>query len=84
MEKPEIRAGAAYSNGEFGNRWAVRQVIAIEPCPQAQAHDRVEFKVLAGKDRRARLNCTRAEFARWARYRVVRNENSWERAEDGA
>jgi len=32
--------------------------------------DLVIYKVLAGKDRRKSGVCTRAEFARWARYEV--------------
>lgn len=81
MKKPEIKPGGAYSNGEFGNRWSLRQVIAIEPGPGLPDQDLVLFKVLAGTGRRARLTCTRAEFMRWARYEVVRNENSWERVQ---
>lgn len=79
MERPEIKAGAVYSNGDFGKRWVLRQVLAIEPASGSPEDDLVRYKVLAGSDRRARQSCSRAEFRRWARYEVVRNENSWER-----
>jgi len=38
----------------------------------------VIYKVLAGKDRRKSGVCTRAEFARWARYEVFQDESSWQ------
>lgn len=81
MKKPEIRLGAAYSNGDFGKHWVVRQILHIEVSSDAVELDNITFKVLVGPGRRSRLSCTRGEFARWMRYEVVRNENSWERAD---
>lgn len=81
MKKPEIKLGAAYSNGDFGKHWVVRQVSHIEVSPDAVELDNITFKVLVGPGRRSRLSCTRGEFLRWMRYEVVRNENSWERAD---
>lgn len=80
MKVSEIKLWGTYSNGEFGNRWAVRQVLTIEAREGEREEDQVTFKVLVGPGRRAKGNCTRAEFLRWVRYEVVRNESSWERA----
>jgi len=79
MNGLEIKLGATYSNGEFGKRWAVWQVLEIRPCDDEPELECVICKVLVGSHRRAKIACTRAEFARWARYEVVRNENVWER-----
>lgn len=81
MKKPEIKLGAAYSNGDFGKHWAVRQILHVEVSSDAVELDNITFKVLVGPGRRSKLSCTRGEFVRWMRYEVVRNENSWERAD---
>ena len=79
MQKQVIKLGGAYSNGEFGNRWVVRQVIAVMPVNAENDCERVTFKILVGLGRRSTSSCSMAEFVKWARYEVVRNENSWER-----
>jgi CBS domain-containing membrane protein len=81
VKKPEIKLGAAYSNGDFGKHWVVRQVLLIEASTDAVELDHITFKVLVGHGRRSKLSCTRGEFMRWMRYEVVRNENSWERVD---
>ena len=74
----EIRVGATYSNGNFGNHWAVRQVVARNvDCPSLGLTDCVRYKVLVGPGRRSQGVCSLEEFMRWARYEVVRDENSW-------
>ena len=70
-DKLQIKLGATYSNGNFGRHWAVRQVLALG------ADDSVSYKVLVGEGRRNRGVSSREEFLRWARYEVVRDENSW-------
>lgn len=79
----QIKTGQAYSNGVFGSQWEVREVIAEQvhcqgPERPADAHC-VTYRVVVGKQRRRRFTCSQSEFLRWARYEVVRNENSWER-----
>ena len=81
MKKPEIKLGAAYSNGDFGKHWVVRQIVQIEPSAESAELDSLSFKVLVGPGRRSKHTCTRAEFVCWMRYEVVRNENSWERVD---
>lgn len=79
MQKLVIKLGSAYSNGEFGNRWVVRQVTAVAPASAEIGCDLVTFKILVGLGRRSTASCSMAEFVKWARHEVVRNENSWER-----
>jgi len=76
LPSSQIELGKCYSNGGYGSDWSVRQVVD-EAADEKQ--DRVIYKVLAGRDRRNTGVCTRQEFACWARYEVVRNENSWQR-----
>lgn len=80
MKPEEIRIGAAYSNGGFGRHWAVRQVLAIDTSLRGDDTGCcVRYKILVGENRRKVFVCEQDEFARWAMYEVVRNENSWER-----
>ncbi|HUW49656.1 MAG TPA: hypothetical protein VMV75_01430 [Sulfuricella sp.] len=67
----ELKSRACYSNGDFGKHWVVRQIVSISEAGQ------VTYKVLAGTGRRRIETCSRDEFQSWARYEVVRNENSW-------
>lgn len=81
--KQDIRLGGSYSNGEFGNRWVVRQIISITPAADELESASVTFKVLVGPGRRSKGSCAMVEFEKWARHEVVRNENSWGRADVG-
>ncbi len=77
--KPEfVHAGRSYSNGRYGDDWSVRSVVD-ESGVGTPEKDKVIFRVVAGKDRRTMGTCTRAEFARWAKYEVERHENTWRR-----
>ena len=76
LEPEQIRLGHYYSNGRYGDHWSVRQVID-ESGEKDPAKSLVIYKVVAGKDRRQTGSCARAEFARWAKYEVVRQENAW-------
>ncbi|MFA5529531.1 MAG: HPP family protein [Thiohalomonadaceae bacterium] len=76
LQTEAVVPGACYSNGEFGGRWQVRKVIS----DLGGEHGRVVYRVVAGEARGESGTCTREEFARWARYLVVRDENCWLRA----
>ena len=80
MAPDDIRLDGYYSNGRYGEEWSVRHVVdqSLRGDPEK---DQVIYRVVAGKDRRAAGVATRAEFARWARHEVVRNENSWQKRE---
>ena len=79
MEALQIRLHAFYSNGDFGDDWSVRQVVDESAHSDDPEKDKVIYKAVAGKGRRRSGVSTRAEFARWARYEVFRDENSWQR-----
>ncbi|MFN3397742.1 MAG: hypothetical protein ACK4ZS_04315 [Sulfurimicrobium sp.] len=80
MTKLVIKVGATYSNGNFHSHWEVRQVLAQgTSCGTPEC---VEYKVLAGPQRRRNFICSMEEFSRWARYEVVRDENSWRISSD--
>ena len=72
-----IRVGAYYSNGDYGEHWSVRQVVDTDDRPGGEGL--VIYKTVAGKNRRQSGTVTRDEFARWAKYEVFLNENSWQR-----
>lgn len=78
LRPDQIRLGACYSNGRYGDEWAVRQIVD-ESGESARYRDHVVFKVVAGVGRRSSGVAQRAEFARWARHQVTRNESSWRR-----
>lgn len=78
----QVRLHHYYSNGRSGEEWAIRQVVD-ESQTQDPERDLVIYKVVAGRDRRKSGVCTRAEFARWARYEVFREGHSWQRRPPG-
>ena len=83
MSPDRIRLDGYYSNGRYGDDWSVRHVVdqALRGDPEK---DQVIYRVVAGKDRRSAGTMSRADFARWARHEVVRNENSWQKREEAA
>lgn len=83
LEPGQIRLGHYYSNGRYADHWSVRQVID-ESGEKDPAKSLVIYKAVAGKDRRQTGSCARAVFARWAKYEVVRHENSWLRVTEAS
>jgi CBS-domain-containing membrane protein len=78
LEPWQIRLHHYYSNGHYGEDWAIREIVDVSPSEDSEK-DRVIYMSVAGKGRRQSGVCTRAEFARWARYEVFRDETSWQR-----
>jgi len=78
LEPLQVRLRGFYSNGEFGDDWSVREVVDESPHIDPEK-DKLIYKTVAGMDRHRSGVSTRAEFARWARYEVFRDENSWQR-----
>ncbi|OQW90865.1 MAG: hypothetical protein BWK79_18535 [Beggiatoa sp. IS2] len=76
MQSSAIKLNSYYSNGQYGHQWIVRQVIAEFGNTDA-GQDMITYKIIVGEGRRTTQNCTREEFAQWARYEVMRDENSW-------
>ena len=75
-----IHPGHYYSNGRYGEHWSVRHIVDESGVTDPE-RDKVIYRVVAGHGRRSSGTCTRAEFARWAKYQVIRNENSWNRVD---
>jgi CBS-domain-containing membrane protein len=78
LNEEQVKLGHYYSNGKYGDEWAVRQVVDVA-ARAGSDENTITFNVIAGAGRRSRSTCTPAQFARWAKYEVVRNENSWQR-----
>ena len=78
LQPLHIRPGLYYSNGRYGESWSVRHIVDESGATDPDK-DKVIYRVVAGHGRRSSGTCTRAEFARWAKYQVTRNENSWNR-----
>ncbi len=78
LEPWQVRLHHFYSNGRYGEDWAIREVVDESPHADPEK-DMVIFKAVAGKGERRSGVCTRSEFARWARYEVFRDETSWQR-----
>ena len=73
-----LRAGHYYSNGRYGDEWAVRLIIELDERDQDPARKLI-YKHVAGLGRRATAVTTRGEFARWACHEVYRDEENWRR-----
>lgn len=80
MDSRRILPLRHYSNGAYGRAWGVRLVTAVELDPASGA-TRVSFRGMAGTCRRKSATVSLAEFARWAKYEVALNENSWQRVD---
>lgn len=90
LDPRQLEVGACYSNGRYGEEWSVRHVVdASDDGPGDGGDDggdaardgrgQVVYRVVAGQGRRSSGYCSRAEFLRWARHRVVRDEDNWKR-----
>lgn len=77
LDPSEIRLGGTYSNGSYGENWSIRQVVDRVGVPDPD-EDTLIYRVVGGKDRRKSGVCTRSEFARWAKYEVIRDESRWQ------
>ena len=78
LNAEDIIPGCYYSNGEYGDDWSVRQLVDEAPGTEAD-RDMLIYKVVAGRGRRGSGHTTRVEFAGWAKYRVIRDEENWKR-----
>jgi hypothetical protein len=81
MKLEQIKLGCCYSNGAFGNKWSVWQVVEIQ-VPEEVFDDEVEqvrYKILVGENRRKYKILSIDEFASKVKYEVTLIENSWQR-----
>ena len=73
-----LKLGNYYSNGEIGAEWSIRQL--IDESDSLPANDSlIIYKVVAGQGRPHSGAMRRQDFARWAKYEVKLNEQTWER-----
>jgi hypothetical protein len=79
IDPAAIRLGASFSNGEFGQKWLVWQVVDIQQQDQLANNDLIRYRVVVGTGRRKYFVSTRAEFAAQVKYEVQLVENSWQR-----
>ena len=77
-QPPALWPGQSYSNGRYGSDWQVREIVSIDAVGDDDRHI-VTYRIVAGAGRRRVAKSGLLEFRRWARYRVARNENSWQR-----
>jgi hypothetical protein len=69
----QFKSGHYYSNGQYGNQWSIRLIIQ----ELGEETNAINYQIVAGKERSQTGTCSLEEFARWAKYEVYRDENSW-------
>jgi CBS-domain-containing membrane protein len=79
LKADDIKLGHYYSNGKYGNEWAVRQI--VDESDSDTLHGSVIFKTVAGAGRRSSGVLTREDFARWAKHELQRNDENWLRVD---
>jgi len=81
----DLEPGKCYSNGAYGDSWAVRQIIDWDYENSAGINqpdeEQLIYKVVAGDNRRSTGVMTKKDFARWAKHEVIRDEENWRRVE---
>jgi CBS domain-containing membrane protein len=77
----QIVLGHYYSNDEDRNDWSVRQIVDESPNPDTEK-DMVVYKVVAGAGLRTSGMETRADFARWAKHELTRENENWRRIDN--
>jgi CBS domain-containing membrane protein len=73
----ELVPGHYYSNGAYGQDWAVRQIIDWGETENDETQ--LIYKVVAGVGRRSTGVCSKREFLSWAKHEVERDEENWRR-----
>ena len=82
----ELKPGHYYSNGEYGERWSVRQIIDwasnSTDILEDMGHEQLIYKTVAGVGRRSTGVLTKTEFSLWAKHEVTRDEENWHRVDN--
>jgi len=79
----KLAVGEYYSNGKYGNDWAVRQIVDKSE-DRDNAEETIIYKVVAGNGRRTSGYSSKADFLRWARHQVTRDEENWKRVDNNS
>lgn len=81
----ELKHGHYYSNGEYGERWSVRQIIDWADSSSSTSTDAENeiliYKTVAGVGRSKTGVLSKNEFSLWAKHEVTRNEENWHRVD---
>jgi len=77
----QLKHGHYYSNGEYDERWSVRQIVDWAETEDS-GEEKLIYKVVAGANRRSSGVMTKNEFSRWAKHEVIRDEDNWRRVEE--
>ena len=78
LDTHEIKLDGYYSNGQYGDNWAVRYIVDESPNDDPEKYILI-YKVVAGHKRRTSATMTKLDFARWAKYEVIRDKGNWEK-----
>ena len=78
LDSKSLKVGKYYTNGKFDNSWSVRCIVDESPHNDPEK-DQLIYKVIAGNNRRASGVITRNNFAYWAKYEVVRDDENWKK-----
>ncbi len=89
----ELQLGHYYSNGEYGERWSVRQIIDWADATSIpgkistntsnnMGNETLIYKTIAGAGRRSTGILTKNEFSEWAKHEVTRDEENWRRVDN--
>jgi len=74
----QLKLGQYYSNGEYGEKWSVRQIVDESQHPDTNQHQ-IIYKVITGPKRRSSACISLNDFSRWAKYQVELDEENWKR-----
>lgn len=78
VDVSHFKLGHYYSNGEYGERWSVRQIVDWEDSND-ETQRMLIYKIVAGQNRRTTATTTLKNFSHWAKYEVERDEENWRR-----
>lgn len=74
----DIHLDGVYSNGQLSKNWSMRHIIDEAPNKDPE-QDFVMFKQIAGQEKNRSDCVTRTEFALWAKYPMIEENNCWHR-----
>lgn len=78
IEPAQLVVDGYYSNGKYGEEWAVRHIVD-KSDHEEPGEVVIVYRGVAGADRRKSGYISQKEFIRWAKYQVVLDEQNWKR-----
>lgn len=74
LEKHDFEVGHYYSNGKIGKEWAIKKVV-----DEDDKKDFIIVKLVTGCDTACHESIHRKEFAKWAKYEILKENGRWHR-----